>query len=77
MWLRASLGDAERHPGLSEQSAQHPHCNLHSSLQGKGSVLQKACFAFHEPLIRAAMWLAEFLEVNRREAKERSQLRWR
>lgn len=77
MWLRASFGYAERHPGLLDPSVQHPHCSLHSSFQGKGSVFPKACFAFYEPLIRAVMWLAEFLEVNRQEGKERSQLRWR
>lgn len=67
----------ERHPELSDQSAQHPPRSLHSALQGKVSMLQKACFAFYEPLIRAAMWLAEFLEVNRRDITEWSQLRWR
>lgn len=76
--LRAGLGGfRERHPELSDQSAQHPPRSLHSPLQGKVSMLQKACFAFYEPLIRAAMWLAEFLEVNRRDVKEWSQLRWR
>lgn len=31
---------------------------------------RKPCLAFYEPLIRAAMWLAEFLEVNSKKQRK-------
>lgn len=60
------------------QLRAHPPFSI---LLSRGAVFllltTSSAFSLYEKIIKAQMRLAEFLKVNRKEAKERSQLRWR
>lgn len=56
-----------------------PPSILHFTLQ-MGRLLASdnlLCFFLYERIIKAKMWRVEFLKISIKEAKERSQLRWR
>lgn len=64
---------------MLKELAQGPPSILHFTLQ-MGRLLASdnlLCFFLYEKIIKAEMRLAEFLKIITKEAKERSQLRWR
>ena len=64
---------------MLKELAQGPPTILHFTLQmGRLFASDKLlCFFLYEKIIKVKMWLVEFLKISIKEAKKRSQLRWR
>lgn len=63
---------------VESQPGAHPLLPiLLSRWAGSLPLTTRFAFFLYEKIIKARMWLAELLKVNIKEAKERSQLRWR
>lgn len=75
VWIRACMDQCLIM--LKESAQAHLHSLLTLQVGRLPASDNVLCFFLYEKIVIAQMWLTEFLKVTIKEAKGRSQLRWR